>query len=71
MKRFLVILFVLLLVLAVAAPAIADHGGPPCQEGTGVGATDYALHHILAATAQGSHVPGTHMGYSLCLGVHG
>jgi hypothetical protein len=69
MKRFLVILFVLLLVLAFAVPAVTAAG--PCDDAGGVGASDYALNHILVATANGDHVPGTHMGYSLCLGVHG
>lgn len=53
--------------LAPAATASADPG-PPCHSHGGPGHSDYARHHIVPATP--GHVPGTHRGYSLCLGVH-
>jgi len=66
----------LLAALALAAllvgPVAADTRGP-CNDGTGRG---YAQHHIVElAHAQmlgsGEHTPGSHRGFSLCLGVHG
>lgn len=51
--------------LAVGASA---HSALPCN-------SDYAKHHIVALAKDGAlgnngHKPGTHQGFSLCLGVH-
>jgi hypothetical protein len=58
------------------AGSAAAHDGGPCNESGGPGHSDYAAHHIVAAAhdgalGSGGHKPGTHMGYSACLGVHG
>ena len=60
--------------LASAVPAVA-HTAPPCNESGGPGHSDYAAHHIVALAHEGGlgdggHKPGSHQGYSLCLGVH-
>lgn len=54
-----------LFALAGASGASA-HSAPPCNDSGEPGHADYALHHIVPATP--GHVPGTHGGYSLCLG---
>ncbi len=46
-------------------PASAHNAGP-CNDSGGPGNSDYAQHHITEATP--GHVPGTHGGYSVCLG---
>jgi hypothetical protein len=51
---------------------------PPCNDTNGDGAPsgqEYAQYHIvpLAQAGQlgaGGHIPGSHQGFSLCLGVH-
>lgn len=63
------------LTLGTAGSASAHNAGP-CNESGGPGHSDYATHHIVAAAHEGAlgnggHKPGTHMGYSACLGVHG
>lgn len=61
--------------LASAATAAA-HSAPPCNDSGGPGHSDYAAHHIVALAHESGlgdsgHKPGSHQGYSLCLGVHG
>lgn len=63
------------LTLGAAGPAAAHNAGP-CNDSGEPGNSDYATHHIVAAAHEGAlgndgHIPGTHMGYSVCLGVHG
>lgn len=63
-----------LLTLGAAAPAFAHDAGP-CNDSGGPGNSDYAQHHIVAAAHEqelgaGGHIPGSHQGFSLCLGVH-
>jgi len=68
-----ILLLVLALALAAAAPAFA-HSAAPCNDTDGDGSAsglEFAEHHIVPlATAGelgfGGHVPGTHMGFSLC-----
>ena len=60
--------------VASTAPATAHNAGP-CNDSGGPGHSDYATHHIVAAAHEGAlgdggHKPGSHQGYSLCLGVH-
>lgn len=78
MRRMLVSLIASgALVIAVAAPAAA-HNAPPCNDSNGDGApsgAEYAMHHISALAREGAlgndgHKPGSHRGFSLCLGVH-
>ena len=73
-KLIVALLASLLLALAVAAPAFADNRGP-CNDSGDPGNSDYANHHIkfLATSGglgDGGHKPGSHMGFSACLGVH-
>ncbi len=49
-------------------PVATTSAAGPCDDAGGPGHSDYALNHIVPATP--GHVPGTHRGYSLCLGVH-
>ena len=72
MKKLIIGLMVsLLLVFALVGPALADHNVGPCNDSGEPGNSDYARHHIVPATlGAGAHIPGSHMGFSLCLGVH-
>ncbi len=64
---------------AAAMPGVASaHVAGPC-DGDGTGRS-YAKHHISAQAGIGNghigtlggdgHIPGIHMGFSACLGVH-
>lgn len=62
------------LTLATVGAASAHITGPcgPDEDFTGA---EYAEHHISAMAQEGllgngGHKPGSHQGYSLCLGVH-
>ncbi len=56
------------LTLGAAAPAGAHNVGP-CNDSGEPGNSDYAQHHIVPATlGAGGHIPGSHGGYSVCLG---
>lgn len=70
MRRFLVILVLTAALMASLAVPAAAHA--PCAGGTGM---SYGRDHIASHAPHGhgvdAHNPGTHMGYSLCLGVHG
>jgi hypothetical protein len=46
--------------------AASAHPTGPCDDSGGPGHSDYARHHIVEATP--GHVPGSHGGFSLCLG---
>lgn len=67
----------LALLAVIAAPVAADTLSP-CNDANGDGTPsgrEYAAHHItqLARAGMlggGEHTPGTHQGFSLCLGVH-
>lgn len=57
-----------------AAPASA-HSVAPCDDSGDPGNSDYAAHHIVELAqgqelGDGGHKPGSHAGFSLCLGVH-
>lgn len=78
-KRVLGIAFGAGLLGAAALPGVASaHNAGPCNDDDGDGTPsgyEYATHHIVAAAHEGAlgnegHKPGTHMGFSLCLGVH-
>lgn len=67
----------LVLAAAIAAPVAADTL-PPCNDADGDGkpsGREYAAHHVSQLAQSGmlgsdGHQPGTHRGFSLCLGVH-
>ena len=65
--------------LLLATTAVAGaHSAPPCNDSNGDGSpsgAEYAAHHIAFLAQErglgnGGHKPGSHMGFSLCLGVH-
>ena len=64
-----------LLALAIGITPVAAHG--PCDDVNGDGSPsgmEYGIYHISPHTPHGvaldAHNPGTHQGFSLCLGVH-
>ena len=72
MRRVVFVVLVILMALTMALPASADRQGPCNNDETG---RDYAKHHITEFAkdgdlGNGGHKPGTHMGFSTCLGVH-
>ncbi len=72
MRKVIIVILVLLIALVVAVPVFADNLGP-CNDGgaagPGPGNSDYAKHHIVPADlGNDAHKPGSHGGYSLCLG---
>ena len=78
-KRVLAFGFMAGLLAAAAVPGVVSaHNAGPCNDTDGDGVPsghDYAAHHIVAAAKAGAlgndgHKPGSHMGFSLCLGVH-
>lgn len=75
-RRLMAALAMALLTGAFAAGAASAHG--PCDDIDGDGSAsgrEYAQFHISSHTPHGvahsgAHNPGTHQGFSLCLGVH-
>lgn len=65
-RRLIVILAIAMVVLAMMPMAFAEDNAGPCNDSGEPGNSDYAQHHIVVATP--GHVPGTHGGFSLCLG---
>ena len=78
MRRIVVMCAVILGVMVSAVPAARAQGAPPCNDADGDGSPsgrEYATHHISAMAKEGmigggGHIPGSHQGFSLCLGVH-
>ena len=68
MKRIAFVFALVTSMLLASIGAASAHNGGPCNDSGGPGNSDYARHHITVATP--GHVPGTHQGFSLCLGVH-
>jgi hypothetical protein len=74
-SQLAVIVAAALLILGLVAGPVAAHG--PCDDINGDGSPsgmEYGQFHISShaphGVALGAHNPGTHMGFSLCLGVH-
>lgn len=70
LRTLIVLAGAIVMALALAIPASADNRGPCSGDGR-----DYAQHHIKPLATGGNlghdgHVPGTHQGFSVCLGVH-
>ena len=78
MRRIAVFLVLVLALMLVAVPA-AQAQQPPCNDADGDGSPsgfEYATNHVSAMAMEGmlgagGHIPGSHQGFSLCLGVHG
>ena len=69
MRKLFIIILVLLVALVSVVPVFADHNVGPCNDSGEPGNSDYAEHHIVPADlGQGGHIPGSHGGYSVCLG---
>lgn len=73
-RRIATVLIAVMATMAVPVGALA-HSAPPCNDSGDPGNSDYARHHISAlakegALGNGGHIPGSHQGFSLCLGVH-
>lgn len=77
LRKVLLVALVLLIALVAVLPAAA-HSAPPCNDSDGDGSPsgrEYAAHHISSLAKEGGlgndgHKPGSHQGFSLCLGVH-
>lgn len=75
-RRLATILVAVMTTMALAVSASAEHNVGPCNAVSEPGNSAYAKHHISALATEGGiggngHVPGTHRGFSACLGVHG
>lgn len=73
-RRIATILIAVMATMALSVGALA-HGASPCNDSGDPGNSDYAKHHISFLAKQGllggeGHIPGSHQGFSLCLGVH-
>ena len=69
MRRVIVLVVFVLLLLALAPAAMAGHNVGPCNDSGEPGNSDYAEHHIVPAKlGNDAHKPGSHGGYSVCLG---
>lgn len=77
MKKALVLApFAAAVFVVTAASPVSAHSAPPCEDAGGPGNSDYAHHHIMPLAhhgelGAGGHTPGSHRGFSACLGVHG
>ncbi len=80
-KKMLAFVFAAALLVAMAVPLFGSGGAVyadnlgPCNDSGEPGNSDYAVHHIRflaknGSLGEGGHIPGTHQGFSLCLGVH-
>jgi hypothetical protein len=77
-RRIVVVFMLVLGVMVSAAPTARAQAAPPCNDADGDGAPsgpEYAGNHITALAKEGmlgsgGHIPGSHRGFSLCLGVH-
>jgi hypothetical protein len=73
-RQLVLALLAALLIAAFSAGPISAHG--PCEDVDGGGASgmEYGLFHVSSHSPHGvglgAHNPGTHQGFSLCLGVH-
>ncbi len=68
-RRLAVIVVTVMATMTLAMGASAGHNVGPCNDSGEPGNSDYAQHHIVPATlGNDAHKPGSHGGYSLCLG---
>ena len=75
MRKVIIVILVLLIALVAVVPVFAEAPVGPCTDSDGPGNSGYGRHHIsflakLGALGNGGHKPGTHQGFSACLGVH-
>ncbi len=68
-RRLAVIIVTVMATMSLAMGASADHNVGPCNDSGEPGNSDYAQHHIVPADlGAGAHIPGSHGGFSVCLG---
>jgi len=78
MRRVVTVCLLVIVVLALWVPAASAQLAGPCDDSDGDGlpsGREYAQHHISAFAKAGmlggeGHIPGSHQGFSVCLGVH-
>ena len=69
MRKLIIVILILLIALISVVPVLAAHNVGPCNDSGEPGNSDYAQHHIVPADlGHGAHIPGSHGGYSVCLG---
>ena len=69
MRRRLAVIIVTVMATMSLATGASAHNAGPCNDSGEPGNSDYATHHIVPATlGAGAHIPGSHGGYSVCLG---
>lgn len=75
-RRIVTIVTAVVATMALSLGVLA-HEAAPCADSGDPGNSDYARHHISALAKAGAlgdggegHIPGSHQGFSLCLGVH-
>jgi len=73
MKKFVLVLLVVVIAMLAVSTAFAAEPMPPCNDMNGDGSPsgyEYAHGHIVALAHLGmlgqGHKPGTHMGFSTC-----
>ena len=68
-RRLAVIIVTVMATMTLSIGASAAHNVGPCNDSGEPGNSDYAQHHIVPADlGAGGHIPGSHGGYSVCLG---
>ena len=69
MRKRLAVIIVTVMVTMTLATGASAHNAGPCNDSGEPGNSDYATHHIVPADlGAGAHIPGSHGGYSVCLG---
>lgn len=73
-RRLITVLIAVMATMTLSMGALAHDAGP-CNDSGGPGNSDYAQHHIVPTAHDGNlgaggHIPGSHQGFSVCLGVH-
>ena len=68
-RRILTVLAITAVSVSMGASSASAHNVGPCNDSGEPGNSDYAQHHIVPATlGAGAHIPGSHGGFSVCLG---
>jgi hypothetical protein len=68
-RRVIAVMAMVVASVLIAAPSASGDNLGPCNNSGGPGHSDYAAHHIVPADlGNGAHKPGSHGGYSVCLG---
>ena len=69
MRRRLAVIIVTVMATMTLSMGASAHNVGPCNDSGEPGNSDYARHHIVPADlGAGAHIPGSHGGFSVCLG---